>query len=1148
MGRTSDRAVQTQTRNLARSSDLLTSTMASSNAMEAKNNSQALTTMRDNFVEADEFQRTSFFAGVQSRNQALERQAAADTTANNTVRNLNAESRTRRLKQLAQFSKTIQGSAEGLVKEWKEGKMQEAYTYRMLNPDFNLAPMARESLREGETIIRGATEEAIKENNDIATIDVGQAEYDRTTNPLFKSWARYGDSVARAQQAGSLAPTYLGAYLNSEEKVLSHPETGQPVSPAELWRGTPAEMQAALAAGGERMVNDWKLTGISQAVLHEYFHPAYTKVRDRLVANQLDTNRKRAQDEAYEITLARIPAVVDSLDVNDPSSVNRAIANGTTSLRVNGGKTVGEASSEYVSSMLNYITSRGNTDPEFFATYFALLGDTQVDPNDPGKGTWLWHPRTAKLFENALKVHQGQKAQAEENRKTELKNAVTELMTAYESATIGDLDGDNSQAMREQTMARLQEMADQGSSEAQEELNKLKQTPENSSPGSFLQAEEQAKRGLFMDPDEIDMLPFTAAQKSRLKQMDPDYQAKKQIKAVESGLDSIVSQGLMDLQEANVDKYLRANPRESGDLVDTDPLRKPSDMMASSQGAFLKESLKRIVKAQLAAKIRESPNGMSEVEILAESQKIMQDVFKNPSVARQFTLVYNSEKGLIESDVPVVVGQARQVVGADGPTQEVTTVPASQLSPRQLQTGILLEREELEQFAPELEQGRVSPRVRDLARLTGLSPEEMINDQRRLRGLPPIEAQAGEATLGYNVAAGAMITDPRSSRSRRERAAEMLVRSERTYQARQRAEQAAAERLAGQGSQGAPEGTSGAAAGAIAGFKGGVSISLQRNGGIEDDDGEQTGRDIVFPNDTVVSPVDGRIIKAGVQGDSSGGFGNYVVVEYTAPDGGTYSILYGHLASLDGLKEGRRVRQGEAFAIQGETGSARGKHVTFHVNGAGNKYGDDLTGANPQAEIHRLTSMLGQGWAAPKRRGGSGGAGDQVLRSRVEAVRPLLDMIRPFEADPRAPNDGYDSVNRGNADDTRGGIPGLSSKTLGEVMRMGDGHYGAYQFKPATLRIAMKRAGLSENDKFDPQTQDLLATALLFNPGRKALNDYLEGRSNDVHAAANQLSLEWAVVANQGGVSQYHNINGNRAKITYGQATDMLRQVRSNLL
>ena len=182
----------------------------------------------------------------------------------------------------------------------------------------------------------------------------------------------------------------------------------------------------------------------------------------------------------------------------------------------------------------------------------------------------------------------------------------------------------------------------------------------------------------------------------------------------------------------------------------------------------------------------------------------------------------------------------------------------------------------------------------------------------------------------------------------------------------------------------------------------------------------------------------------------------------------------------------------------------------------------------------------------------------EVARDRTIPVRPsfntsgsaseaLLDKIVAGEG-------GYDSVNRGYAGDTPGGLPGLSTKTIGEVMELQNSGglfaVGAPQFIPETLITAVKDAGLSKDDIFSPANQRRMAFALMTAGNKRPrLAAYLNGSSDDLNAAHEDLSLEWASVQGPSGIGAYDGDSaGNFAHTSGDEIRQLLIQARKENL
>jgi murein DD-endopeptidase MepM/ murein hydrolase activator NlpD len=73
----------------------------------------------------------------------------------------------------------------------------------------------------------------------------------------------------------------------------------------------------------------------------------------------------------------------------------------------------------------------------------------------------------------------------------------------------------------------------------------------------------------------------------------------------------------------------------------------------------------------------------------------------------------------------------------------------------------------------------------------------------------------------------------------------------------------------------------------------------------------------------VVAADDGQVVLAAT---GSSGYGNYVVLGH----GNGVTTLYGHLSQIL-VRQGQRVRQGDAIGLEGSTGYSTGPHVHFEV-------------------------------------------------------------------------------------------------------------------------------------------------------------------------------------------------------------------------
>ena len=164
--------------------------------------------------------------------------------------------------------------------------------------------------------------------------------------------------------------------------------------------------------------------------------------------------------------------------------------------------------------------------------------------------------------------------------------------------------------------------------------------------------------------------------------------------------------------------------------------------------------------------------------------------------------------------------------------------------------------------------------------------------------------------------------------------------------------------------------------------------------------------------------------------------------------------------------------------------------------------------------------------------------------SPEKRLRPLMDLIAKGEGD-------YNSVNRGYAGDTPGGIQHLKGQTfenftVGQVMKLQRWEIfavGRYQFIPSTLRWAVKHSSVDELDMFTPEVQDrLMATLVIYK--RPAVGAYLRGDHDLLGWALNELAKEWASIEYRYGRS-YYSVGGNRAKISRAEVSTVLQDIKS---
>jgi hypothetical protein len=105
---------------------------------------------------------------------------------------------------------------------------------------------------------------------------------------------------------------------------------------------------------------------------------------------------------------------------------------------------------------------------------------------------------------------------------------------------------------------------------------------------------------------------------------------------------------------------------------------------------------------------------------------------------------------------------------------------------------------------------------------------------------------------------------------------------------------------------------------------------------------------------------------------------------------------------------------------------------------------------------------------------------------------------------------------------------------------------GAYQFLEP--EVAAARAGLPPDAKFTPENQDKMFIAtLMTKPGREAIAQYLQGSSNNIELAIDQLAMEFASIEYRNGRSYYQD-GVNKAKVTRVRAAAALLSAREEMM
>ncbi|MCO1367169.1 mannosyl-glycoprotein endo-beta-N-acetylglucosamidase [Burkholderia multivorans] len=278
---------------------------------------------------------------------------------------------------------------------------------------------------------------------------------------------------------------------------------------------------------------------------------------------------------------------------------------------------------------------------------------------------------------------------------------------------------------------------------------------------------------------------------------------------------------------------------------------------------------------------------------------------------------------------------------------------------------------------------------------------------------------------------------------------------------------------------------------------------------------------------------------------------------------GTASVISGLIGNVGGLM----TLLGRLSAIAGAAfaGWKIGDALRDKVDGlisqlSGGKYrsiwdvltgtdrrGLDATGGYTQEEIDSVKDGGGakltppRGAAAAPATAASGGLAGAMSRLADTAFGKL---IARGEGD-------YNSVNRGKAGGYKAGTEDLENMTVAQVMAAQRAQKfnaaGRYQIIKDTLAEAVRSMGLKGDEKFDRGMQDRIFEQYLVHNKRRAISDYLSGKSEQLGEAIYATAKEWASVAvpkgmktesgriSDGTMTFYDKSGKNKASITEAQ-------------
>lgn len=168
----------------------------------------------------------------------------------------------------------------------------------------------------------------------------------------------------------------------------------------------------------------------------------------------------------------------------------------------------------------------------------------------------------------------------------------------------------------------------------------------------------------------------------------------------------------------------------------------------------------------------------------------------------------------------------------------------------------------------------------------------------------------------------------------------------------------------------------------------------------------------------------------------------------------------------------------------------------------------------------------------------------------IGAVQKVTSNVRDIGNLIAAGEGGYNSVNLGKRGNYKAARTNLVESSIGDVMRsQKEGDFraaGKYQMMPDTLAGAVKAMHLDTSQKFDQAMQERIFKDYLLTMKRPEIGAYLNGKSDDLHAAVKGVAKEWASVKDPDTGRTHYDDGHNRATVSSDAIAEALKAARAN--
>ena len=376
------------------------------------------------------------------------------------------------LRSFASFSQTL----TNLLTDTAKKKNEEEYNLGIsdvLNGTRTPTPEQTQQNQANVSLLRTAAEvdgQVAKDLADAGSLDVSQQF--KAESKAISGWRAYGQAVGSAKQTASDSQAFFMTWMeNSKDKVIPTAD-GRMISPAEA--SSPAEIQAALEIGQQRLISQGNLSRINPTILAEHLAPSIQAVKGQMYANKLSTEVRKAKETAISDTSGFIRSEFNNSNL-DVSGMSESFQRNVSDLVIKGDLSKGAANDLVMREALASISS---LDEMTAKAQVAKLLQVRKIANDPNSITLgAAYPEE---FSKVIDVIEGrveqQAAKAEREMGKQAEQAWIILTKAQDDANMspGDL-----KSLRQQTISVLGMLADKGSSEAQKYRTQLLSDPIN---------------------------------------------------------------------------------------------------------------------------------------------------------------------------------------------------------------------------------------------------------------------------------------------------------------------------------------------------------------------------------------------------------------------------------------------------------------------------------------------------------------------------------------------------------------------------------------------------------------------------------------------------------------------------------------------